>query len=164
MTNNDLLDPNPELVRPVAMSVDSGLPRERAAHLVKITQTLYTFWHTGEVRFLHAAVDAAFVDNTLPDGRPQGLEGVVLASKTFRAAVPDLTCELADVIIAGDKVAVRLVFRGHFSGTFNGVQGDGQAVEFIAFDVQHVGEDLIFEDWHLEDNLTFLLQAGIVVL
>ncbi|GAA2011817.1 ester cyclase [Catenulispora yoronensis] len=164
MPTNDLLDPNPELVRPLALSVDGGLSRERAAHLVKITQTIYTFWHTGDIRFLHASVDAAFADNTLPAGRPQGFEGVALASKTFRAAVPDLTCELADVVIAGAKAAVRLVFRGHFSGEFEGVQGDGRAIEFIAFDIQHVGEDLIFENWHLEDNLAFLLQAGIVTL
>ena len=81
--------------------------------------------------------------------------------RALRAAVPDLACELSDLLVVGDKLAVRLRFAGHFSGTFNGIQGEGQPVDFIAFEVQHVGADRIIEDWHLEDNLTFLLQAGI---
>jgi predicted ester cyclase len=74
--------------------------------------------------------------------------------------VPDLACELSDLLAVGDKLAVRLRFTGHFTGTFNGIAGTGQPVDFIAFDIQHVGADRITEDWHLEDNLTFLLQAG----
>ena len=40
--------------------------------------------------------------------------------------------------------------------------GSGQSVEFGAIDIQHVGEDRIVEDWHLEDNLAFMQQAGLV--
>ena len=69
------------------MTVDGSLDPQRAQHLVRIAQALYTFWDSGDVRWLREAVD------------------------------------------------------------------------FIAFDVQHAGGDRIFEDWHLEDNLTFLTQA-----
>jgi len=131
---------------------------------VRTGQALYTFWHTGDERWLHEAVDPSFTDNTLPPGRPQGIDGPARASANFRAAVPDLACELADLLVIGDKLAVRLHFTGHFSGTFNGIAGQGQPVDFIAFDIQHVGSDRIVEDWHLEDNLTFLLQAGIATV
>ena len=34
-----------------------------------------------------------------------------------------------------------------------------------AIDIQHAGADTrITEDWHLEDNLTFLQQAGLVTV
>ncbi len=156
----DLIDPSPALIRPVSLTVDGGLEKQRARHMVRIGQLLYTFWHTGDTRWLDEAVDPSFTDNTLPPGRPQGVDGPASASDAFRAAVPDLACELSDLLVIGDKLAVRLRFTGHFSGRFNGIQGQGQPVDFIAFDIQHVGTDRITEDWHLEDNLTFLLQAG----
>ena len=160
-THNDLLDPSPELVRPLSLSIDASLEESRARRLVQVAQQLYTFWHTGDPRYLRLAVDASFVDNTLPAGRPQGIDGPTTASAAFRAAVPDLTCELSDLLVVGDKLAVRLRFRGTFTGTFNGVLGEGQPIDFVAFDIQHVPGDRIIEDWHLEDNLTFLLQAGL---
>ncbi len=157
----DLIDPSPELIRPLSLTVDGGLDAQRARHMVRIGQALYTFWHTGDVRWLHEAVDPSFTDNTLPPGRPQGVDGPATASAAFRDAVPDLACELSDLLVIGDKLAVRLRFTGHFTGTFNGIKGRGEPVDFIAFDIQHVGADRITEDWHLEDNLTFLLQSGI---
>ena len=161
LADEDLVDNTTELVRPVNFVVDQGLSDDRARHMVRIAQLLYTFWNTGQGRFLAQAVDPSFVDRTLPPGRPQGPEGPVAASASFRRAVPDLTCELSDLLVAGDKVAARLRFRGHFTGHYNGIQGSGQDIDFGAFDIQHVGADKIVEDWHLEDNLTFLLQAGL---
>jgi predicted ester cyclase len=156
-----LVDPSPDLVMPKALTVDRSIGERRARQEVRLAQQLYTFWNTGEAGHLYAAVSPTFRDNTLPAGRPQGLAGPLSASKTFRAAVPDLSCELADVLITGDKITARLVFRGHFTGTFDGVRGTGQSVEFDAIDIQHVGADRIVEDWHLEDNQTLLTQLGV---
>lgn len=161
---SDLIDLDPELVRPTSLTVDQTIPPDRARHLVRIAQLLYTFWGTGEQRFLDAAVDPSFVDRTLPPGRPQGPSGPLTASKAFLAAVPDLSCELADLLVVGDKLAVRLRFTGRFTGTYNGIAGSGQPIDFVAFDIQHVGADRIVEDWHLEDNLTFLTQAGLATV
>ncbi len=156
-----LVDRSPDLVRPKSLTVDASLPTHRARTAVRVTQRLYTFWNTGRARYLAGTVDPRFRDNTLPAGRPQGPAGLAFASKNFRAAVPDLTCELSDVLISGDKITARLVFRGHFTGTFQGRAGRGQKVEFAAIDIQHLGDDgLIVEDWHIEDNQTLLAQLG----
>lgn len=154
-----LLDGTQGLVEPLNMSVDQSLPASRARHMVKVAQHLYTFWHTGEPSYLREAVDPGFVDNTLPPGRPQGIDGPMAASADVRTAVPDLTCELSDLLVVGDKLAVRLRFQGHFTGEYRGVRGSGQPVDFVAFDIQQVGSERVVEDWHLEDNLTFLTQA-----
>ncbi|MEU8324696.1 ester cyclase [Nonomuraea sp. NPDC048881] len=156
-----LIDHSPDLVQPKAITVDRSIGDRRAAQEVHLAQKLYTFWNTGEQKYLDAAVSPRFKDNTLPAGRPQGPTGPVFASKNFRAAVPDLTCELADLLVTGDKITARLVFRGHFTGAFNGVQGKGQSVDFNAIDIQHVGADKIIEDWHIEDNATLLSQLGV---
>ncbi|MFB7678083.1 ester cyclase [Kitasatospora purpeofusca] len=155
-----LVDRSPDLVRPLALTVDGSLGARRAAQEIRLAQQLYTFWNTGEQRYLDAAVDRDFRDNTLPAGRPQGPTGPAAASRAFRAAVPDLRCELADLLVTGDKLTARLVFRGHFTGVFQGRAGRGQAVEFAAIDIQHVGARRITEDWHIEDNTTLLAQLG----
>ncbi|MEU0153820.1 ester cyclase [Micromonospora fulviviridis] len=156
-----LVDRSPDLVQPAALTVDRSIGEDRAGLEVHLAQRLYTFWNTGEQRYLDAAISPEFTDHTLPAGRPQGPTGPAFASRNFRAAVPDLTCDLADVLVTGDKITARLVFRGHFTGTFNGIQGTGQLVEFSAIDIQHVGADKIIEDWHIEDNETLLSQLGV---
>ncbi|MER5932297.1 ester cyclase [Streptomyces sp. NPDC002054] len=156
-----LVDRTPGLIRPVSLTVDGGLGDRRARQEVRLAQLLYTFWHTGDTGYLKAAVSPEYKDNTLPAGRPQGRIGKEVASKNFRTAVPDLSCELSDLLITGDKITARLVFRGHFTGTFNGVRGKGQKIEFNAIDIQHVGKDKISEDWHIEDNTALLAQMGI---
>jgi predicted ester cyclase len=161
----DLVDHSPGLVVPGAVHVAAGADMQQARTVVRTSQVLYTFWNTGDTSYLDQAVTSDFRDNTLPPGRPQGPTGPRVASAGFRAAVPDLTCEVPELYVTGDTFTAHLVFRGHFTGTYNGVQGHGQTIDFNAFDIQHVGAGTrINEDWHLEDNLTFLQQAGLVTV
>ncbi|MGY2237761.1 ester cyclase [Pseudomonas gingeri] len=150
----------PDLVRPGVLAADKSLP---AAQL-KLAQTAAlrydTFWHTGDEALARAALADNFVDHTLPAGRQQGPEGPLQASRTFRAAVPDLTCEVVQMIVAGDRVSAQLRFRGHFTGTFGERKGSGQVVDFIAFDIYQIENGKIAADWHLEDNLTLMKQLG----
>jgi hypothetical protein len=55
----------------VSVTVDASLDHERARHLTRIAQTFYTFWNTGEVRWIHEPVDPSFTDNVLPGGVAQ---------------------------------------------------------------------------------------------
>jgi predicted ester cyclase len=55
-----------------------------------------------------------------------------------------------------------LHFTGHCSGTFNGKAGTCQTVDFIATDILRVRDGKVTDNWHLEDNLTFLKEIGIV--
>jgi predicted ester cyclase len=102
------------------------------------------------------------VDHTLPLGRPQGPTGPAQASQSFLAAVPDLKVAVVQRIVAGDRVVSHLHFTGHFTGTFMGHAGNGQPVDFIATDILRVRNGRITDNWHLEDNLRFLVQLGIV--
>jgi predicted ester cyclase len=162
---SDFVDRNAGLVVPVSVHIAAGADLAQARAVVQTAQLLYTFWKTGDTTFLDEAVTADFQDNTLPAGRPQGPAGPRAASAAFRTAVPDLTCQLADLYVTGDTFTARLVFQGHFTGTYNGIQGLGQTINFNAIDIQHVDAGArITEDWHLEDNLTFLQQAGLVTI
>ncbi|MGY2168254.1 ester cyclase [Pseudomonas gingeri] len=151
-----------ELVTPVKLIVDQSLPKQQAEAQVLAARRFDTFWNTGDEALARSALAPSFIDNTLPPGRPQGIEGVLKASKAFRTAVPDLHCEVLQMLVAGDRVMSSLRFTGHFTGTLGEKKGQGQAVDFIAMDIYRIADGRVAEDWHLEDNLTFLQQAGLV--
>jgi predicted ester cyclase len=120
------------------------------------------FWDTGNEAYAKEALASDFVDRTLPAGRAPGLEGALQASKNFRAAVPDLTSDVDDMTVVGDRAMLHLHFKGHFTGKFKDIQGNGQAIDFQAFDLYRVKDGQIVENWHLEDNLTLLKQLGAI--
>jgi len=155
------LPPAP-ITAPKLVTRASTLTDVQAAQLLRTARLFYTFWNTGDVRYARAAVSSDFKDNTLPPGRPQGLPGLQAASKSFLTAVPDLKCTLEDVVLVNDKVMARLLFTGHNTGPFGTHPASGKAIRFIAIDILHIRDGKIYEDWHLEDNLTFQQQIGVV--
>jgi predicted ester cyclase len=119
------------------------------------------FWNTGDPAYAKAALAPGFNDPTLPAGRAQGIAGPLQASLAFRTAVPDLSAEISDMVVAGDRVAVHLRLKGHFTGRFGEVTGKGQVIDFQAFDLYRIQAGQIAENWHLEDNLGLMQQMGI---
>jgi len=80
----------------------------------------------------------------------------------LRTAIPDLRCEIEQMIVAGDRVVAHLRFRGHFTGRFGQIQGQGQTINFIATDIYRVADGRVAENWHIEDNLTLQQQLGLI--
>lgn len=76
--------------------------------------------------------------------------------------IPAVTATMEDVRVDGDIVTVRITFAGTNSGGWPGVGPNGAAVRFIAFDMHRVVDGRVIESWHLEDNLTLLIQLGVV--
>jgi predicted ester cyclase len=152
------------LTRPQELIVAGDVTASHRAALLKPVDAFYGFWMNGSPRLLAAALSPRFIDHTLPPGRPQGSAGPAAASKAFLTAVPDLRVEVVQRIVAGDRVVSHLRFTGHFTGVFQGVTGGGQLIDFIATDILKVRDGKITDNWHLEDNLTFLKQIGLVTI
>jgi predicted ester cyclase len=148
---------------PTPRSIILATGQEQAAQPVILAARRYAaFWNTGEARHAEAALAKNFVDRTLPSGRPQGLRGVLEASKNFRAAIPDLRAEIEELLVVKDRAVVRYIFTGHFTGTFKDLKGDGREISFRAVDIYRVQNGQISDNWHLEDNLSLMQQLGIV--
>ncbi|GGC61896.1 ester cyclase [Undibacterium terreum] len=148
------------LPQPLHLSVSAA--SEDSASIILAARRYAAFWNSGEAQYAQQALAADFKDRTLPAGRPQGVAGPLQASAGFRAAVPDLTATMEDVVVAGDRVSVHLHFKGHFTGQFGQTRGQGQVIDFQAFDLYRVADGKIAENWHLEDNLTLLKQMGVI--
>jgi predicted ester cyclase len=152
----------PLLLEPHHLIVDHSLPREEADTQIIAARRYDTFWNTGDETLARASLAPNFVDNTLPAGRPQGIAGPLAASRLMRLAIPDLRCEIEQMIVAGDRVVTHLRFRGHFTGRFGQIQGQGQTINFIATDIYRVADGRIAENWHIEDNLTLQQELGLI--
>jgi predicted ester cyclase len=152
----------PTLVKPQTLIVDPSLPKAQADAQILAARRYDSFWNTGDESLARAALAPNFTDRTLPPGRAQGVEGPLAASKFVRGAVPDMQADIEQMIVSGDRVVTHLHFHGHFTGQFKGIQGKGQTIDFIATDIYRVADGQIAENWHLEDNLTFLQQIGVV--
>src|SRR5437879_13264133 len=87
-----------QLARSTALIADSRLSQSALDSLTLAPRRYDTFWHTGDERLAKAALSPDFVDHTLPKGRAQGPEGPLMASRSFRSAVPDLTCEVEQML------------------------------------------------------------------
>ncbi len=154
-----------EVMEPVLMPVPQHLAASSTAETkttLLAARRFAEFWNTGDPAWARLALASTFTDHTLPPGREQGPDGPLQASRNFRTAVPDLRAEVTEMVAAGDRVSVRLHFSGHFTGQFGKVQGQGQVIDFQAFDLYRVVNGSITDNWHLEDNLTLLKQMGIV--
>jgi|SRR5664279_771646 len=150
--------PAAELNAPKRLIVDASLPKAQVDAQILAARRYDTFWNTGEEALARSALALDFVDRTLPPGRAQGVPGPLAASKFVRAAIPDLSCEIEQMIVAGDRVVTHLHFHGHFTGRFKETEGKGEAIDFIATDIYRVRDERISENWHPEDNLTLLQQ------
>jgi predicted ester cyclase len=150
------------MTRPQEQIVSNDIRPKRLAIMLKPVDAFYGFWVNGSLTLLASAIGPDFVDHTLPHGRPQGPTGPAQAFQSFLAAVPDLTVAVVQRLVVGDRVVSHLRFTGHFTGTFMGHAGHGQQVDFIATDILRVRNGRITDNWHLEDNLRFLVQIGIV--
>ncbi len=150
-------------ILPTPRSVILTAGQESAAQPVILAARRYAaLWNTGEARCAEAALAGNFADRTLPSGRLQGIKGVLEASKNFRAAIPDLTAEIEELLVVNDRAVVRYTFTGHFTGSFKDLKGDGREISFRAVDIYRVQDGQISDNWHLEDNLSLMQQLGAV--
>jgi len=102
---------------------------------------------------------------------PTGPAAIKALVTTLRTAFPDLYCHIIDVSTAGDKVFGRAITTGSFTGNYLGVPGNGNKIYIEIHDefrfLSHAGMDStsrpkIIEHWGVADNLTLLIQLGLI--
>jgi steroid delta-isomerase-like uncharacterized protein len=127
-----------------------------------VADVFYAAFNSGDVTVFDQVVSPEWVDNTLPSGRSPGHEGLKQALTLLRSAIPDLVCTIEDMLFDGNKIIARITFSGTHQGNFLGAPATGNQIRFIAFDIHQISNGQIGESWHLEDNLSFLQQVGII--
>ena len=101
-----------------------------------------------------------FVDHNPVPGQAPGPPGFVEWMRAARAAFPDLTATVQDVVTASDRLAGRVRYRGTHQGPFIGVAATGRSVEFEAFHLVRFWNGRVVEWWGTADLLGALQQIG----
>jgi len=89
-------------------------------------------------------------------------EGVLSFFEMLRAAFPDLTMTVEDMVGEGDRVCVRGTLAGTHSGEFMGIPATGSAVSVAFYDIFRLQDGLIVEHWGLTDSDTMMRQLGVL--
>ena len=124
-----------------------------------IARRVYEIISTGDFGRAGEIVDEDAPDNELlPDDPPAKL--VDTFEETFseaRAAFPDLSVTVENVVAEGDRVATRVIMRGTHQGEFQGISPTGKRVEVRAMDMFRISDGKIVEHWgHADDPSDFL--------
>jgi steroid delta-isomerase-like uncharacterized protein len=78
----------------------------------------------------------------------------------FFHALPDLTATMEDLVISGDRVVGRFVYRGTHAGEFMGIPATGRKVEMRSIDIWRVEDGMFVEHWDELNTLQLLQQMG----
>jgi steroid delta-isomerase-like uncharacterized protein len=125
-----------------------------------VVRAFYEPFRTGDTSSYDHVLAEDWIDLPLAPGQQQGPAGMAGQIALFRAAMPDYTVEHQDVIVQGDKVAVRNTVSGTHQGTFMGHQPTGKRIEMRTMDVHEVRDGRIVTTWHLEDFAGLMAQLS----
>src|ERR1700758_3301567 len=78
----------------------------------------------------------------------------------FFAALPDVTATMEDLVVSGDRVVGRFVYRGTHSGEFMGIPATGRSVEMRSIDIWRVADGMFVEHWDELNTLQVFQQVG----
>ena len=78
----------------------------------------------------------------------------------FFAALPDLRGTMEDLVISGDRVVGRFVYRGTHTGGFMGIPASGNPVEMRSIDIWRVKDGMFVEHWDELNLMQMFQQMG----
>ena len=95
-----------------------------------------------------------------PDVFSPDYAGVAAFYQALVAAVPDTRISPEDMLVDGDRVAVRFTFTGTHRGEFLGAPGTGGGLEVGGITILRFEDGLVVERWNQLDDVTLLTQLG----
>jgi steroid delta-isomerase-like uncharacterized protein len=101
-----------------------------------------------------------FVDHDPLPGTGADRAGLHDFAKQVRSAFPDLETTVDDIIVEGDRIAVRSTFRGTHEGDFMGISATGKKVEVSNYDFVRFENDQAAEHWGTIDTAALMEQIG----
>jgi predicted ester cyclase len=95
-------------------------------------------------------------------GDVHGIERFKAAVGTFFTAFPDLKVEILDLLVDGDKAAVRFLETGTHEGPFVGVAPTGKKVAFSGMGIYRAAGGKLVEEWFVDDSRAIFEQIGAI--
>jgi predicted ester cyclase len=130
--------------------------REEARALI---ERLHGIWSAGDVEAIADVYAPDFVAH-MPKGwgkgeSRNGHDGIRRAIERLRTGFPDWHEHIDDLVIDGDRVAVRYHSTGTHLGTFGTRQPTGRSLSVDELSIFRIGNGRVVEQWCLNDDLAF---------
>jgi len=138
----------------------TSLTEQRARDLIAPWYSLFNVATRGDVRAIQEAVlteDYESCAGYLP-GECWGRETSIKVVSNFANTIPDMTFEIKEVLVAGDRVVVRGEVSGTPSGELFGVPHSGKSFRIMAVDIQTIRDGKIAKTYHMENWLSAIGQ------
>ena len=123
-------------------------------------ETLYRAFNTGEADLLDQALAEDWIDVPLAPGQAPGRDGLKPMVSAFRAAFADVAFTPEEMIVRGDRAAVRLTLTGRHVGEWMGAPPTGRTFEIAMHEMHHLAGGRVTQTWHLEDWSGWREQVG----
>ena len=128
----------------------------------ELTRRFYELVNAGEVDALMELMADDFVDHEEFPGLPSDKHGVRQFFTMMREAFSDFRIEPHDVVVEGDRVAVRMSMTGTHDGDFMGIPASGRKIDVPGFDLVRIRDGKAVEHWGVTDNLAMMQQLGAI--
>ena len=92
----------------------------------------------------------------------RGRDGFKQLLSMYHSAFPDLKVRIEDIVAEGDKVAVRLTFRGTHQGELMGIPPTGKSIALTSINIFRVEGGKAVEQRVNTDDLGMLQQLGVM--
>jgi steroid delta-isomerase-like uncharacterized protein len=143
------------LLRPMSNADET----KRAA--TRFYETLNEALRTGNMHLLDRVLAPNVIDHDPVPGQKPGREEIKRTFGEGRAAFPDTTITIDDILVEGDKAAVRVTNRMTHRGEFMGVPATGKQLTQVGIDILRIENGVVAERWGQFDMLGFLQQLGL---
>ena len=101
-----------------------------------------------------------FVDHDPLPGTSPDFAGLKDFVTQVRSAFPDIETTAEDILVEGDRLAVRSTIRGTHKGDFMGIPASGKKVEVSNYDFVRFENDQAAEHWGTIDSAALMEQIG----
>lgn len=142
-----------------AQALPSPIPKEPAQIARWVVEDV---WNKGDFRL----ADQMFSPGTTLHYRGQDIpltpEKGMQIVKNWRAGFPDFNFKIEDMIVANDKVVLRIPFTGTHLGKFWGLEPTGRKINVTEILIIRIADNRIAEMWEDYDEYGMRLQLGLL--
>ncbi len=133
---------------------------ENKAVVQRFNELIGEFFRTGDADALDEVLAPEFVYHQ--PGTPPDLESFKQFLPMFRAAFPDMSYTVEDMIAEGDKVVDRLTWEATHQGELMGIPPTGNKVRVTEMHISRIADGKIVERWGQPDRLGLMQQLGAI--
>lgn len=110
--------------------------------------------------YITTLYDPAAVFHGFPPAFTPDRDGVAEFFRALHAGAPDAVVTGQDMLVDGDRVAVRFTVTGTHTGDLFGAPPTGARIDADGITIVRFSGDRVVERWNRLDDVTFLTQIG----